>query len=130
MRLSLFPGGSMGGLRFPFRKARARAEPPGVPLPPGVSFSPELADAIDTATVSVRADDDDGPRVMFICDRLGGAWIYSEDEASRRIRARFPELSDEGVTRGIRHLESRAAKATMPTPQEQRRGSWVFGWAD
>lgn len=124
MRLSLFPGRSVGGLRFPFRKARARAELPGVP------FSAELAEAIDTATVSVRSADDDGPRVMFISDRLGGPWIYSEDEASRRIRARFPELSDEGVTRGIRQLESRAAKATMPTPQEQRRGSWVFGWAD
>lgn len=121
MRLSL-PGGSVGGLRFPFRKTRARAEPPGV------SFSPELAAAIDTATVSVRAADDDGYRVMFISDRLGGAWIYSEDEANRRIRARFPELSDEGVTRGIRHLETRAAKATAPTPQEQRRSSWVFGW--
>lgn len=124
MRLSLFPGGSVGGLRFPFRKTRARAEPPGVP------FSPELADAIDTATVSVRADDDDGPRVMFISDRLGGAWIYSEDEANRRIRARFPELSDECVTRGIRYLESRAAKAIAPTPEEQRRSSWVFGWAE
>jgi hypothetical protein len=124
VRLSLFPGGSVGGLRFPFRKTRARAEPPGVP------FSPELAEAIDTATVSVRSADDDGPRVMFISDRLGGAWIYSEDEANRRIRARFPELSDEGVTRGIRHLESRAAKATMPTPKEQRRNSWVWGWAE
>lgn len=125
MSLSTFPGGLVHGLRtLPFRKARAAAKPPGLP------FSAELADAIDTATVSVRAADDDGPRVMFISARLGGAWIYSEDEANRRIRAGFPELSDEGVTRGIRHLESRAAKATMPTPQEQRRSSWIWGWAE
>lgn len=109
---------------LPFRKARASAKPPGIP------FSAELAEAIDTATVSVRSAGDGGPRVMFICDRLGGAFIYSETDADRRIRARFPELSDEAVTRGIRHLETRAAKATTPTPQEQRRGSWVFGWAE
>lgn len=109
---------------LPFRKARASAKPPGIP------FSPELAEAIDAATVSVRAAGDDGPRVMFICDRLGGAFIYSKEGASRRIRASFPELSDEGVMRGIRYLETRAATATMPTPQEQRRSSWVFGWAE
>ena len=125
MRLSLPHGGLVHGLlTLPFRKARASAKPPGVP------FSTELADAIDSATVSVRAEGDDGTRVMFICDRLGGAFIYSEEDANRRIRARFPELSDEGVTRGILHLKTRFIKATMPTPQEQRRGSWVFGWAE
>lgn len=97
---------------------------------PAVQFSQELADAIDSATVSVRAAGEDGPRVMFISADLGGAFIYSEAEADRRIRAKFPELSDEGVTRGIRHLNGRAVRATMPTPQEQRRGSWVFGWAE
>lgn len=97
---------------------------------PTVQFSQELADAIDAATVSVRSAGDDGPRVMFIIDRLGGAFIYSEAEANCRIRAKFPELSDEGVTRGILHLNTRAVKATMPTPQEQRRGSWVFGWTE
>ena len=125
MRLSLSSDGLVHTLRtLPFRKARASARPSVVP------FSAELADAIDMATVSVRSAGDDGPRVMFICARLGGAFIYSEDEASRRIRARFPELSDEGVTRGILHLETRFRKATMPTPQEQRRGSWVFGWTE
>lgn len=125
MRLSSIPGGLVHSLRtLPFRKARTSAKPPGVP------FSAELADAIDTATVSVRSAGDDGPRVMFICDSLGGAFIYSEEEASRRIRVRFPELSEEAVTRGIRHFETRFRKATMPTQQVQRRGSWVWGWAE
>jgi hypothetical protein len=97
---------------------------------PAGPFSKELSDAIDAASVSIRERNDDGHRVMFISDALGGAFIYERDDAARRIRNGFPELSDDAVMRGVRYLEARAAIAISPTIEEQRRMSWVHGWKE
>lgn len=118
------PGGGVLGMRFlPVRKARASAPSP-------VIFSRELHDTIDSAMVSVREADDYGFRVMVISNPLCGSFIYSREEAERRIRKGFPELSDEAVKRGLRHLETRVRVAVMPPPSVQRRESWVNGWME
>jgi hypothetical protein len=97
-------------------------------------FSPELSDAIASAKVSIREPGHDGPRVMFIAHALGGAFIYRRDDAKRRIRENFPELSDAGVERGIRHLEERAKLQIMiseePAREARVRGSWVNRWRE
>jgi hypothetical protein len=104
--------------------------PPLVSHPQLVDHSQALADAIDTATVSVRASDDNGPRVVFISSLLGGAFVFSREESERIIRKLFSGLSDEGVKRGVLAFEARALAALSPSPQEERRKSWVFGWME
>lgn len=96
-----------------------------------VDYSQALANAIDTATVSVRAaSDEDNPRVLFLSSLLGGAFFFSREESERRIRNLFPELSDAGVKRGVLAFEARALAALSPSPQEERRKSFVFGWME
>ena len=92
-------------------------------------YPSEVAAAIDSASLSVRAADDDGERVVVICDALRGAFIYDRVEAARRLRLAFAELSEEGVRRAVRHLESRVNLALRPI-QEARRPSWVHGWRE
>lgn len=117
-------GGRVHGLGHSSPKARASARPP-------VSFSQELADAIETAVVSVRESNDDGARVMVMCHALRGAFIFDREEAARRIRLAFPEMDDASVKRGVRHLESRVRLAAAPERREpRRRPSWVHGWME
>ena len=105
--------------------------PPLVSPPQLVDHSQALANAIDTATVSVRASgDEDNPRVLFLSSLLGGAFFFSREESERRIRNLFPELSDAGVNRGVLAFEARALAALSPSPQEERRKSFVFGWME
>lgn len=117
-------GGGVFGLRVSCsRKARASAPPPAI-------FSQELHDAVEAATVSCRESTEHGPRVMIISHALGGAFIFDRAEVVRRIGINFPELGDEAVKRGLRHLESRARLAAAPPLAVKRRDSWVHGWTE
>lgn len=101
----------------------------GLTLLPGEHvFSNELNAAIESAQIILRESDDDGPRVAVICHALHGAFIYCREEAAGRIRRSFPELSDEGVKRGVRYLESRVRVAWKPLAAEKRKNNWVHGW--
>lgn len=95
-----------------------------------VSFSEELRDAIDAAHVVARDPDDDGPRIVVISPSLRGSFVFSRDEAERRIRLTFPELNESGVLRGVRHLESRARLAALGRPAKPVRRNWVNGWKE
>lgn len=99
-----------------------------------VSFSQELSDTIEEAIVSVREETENGPRVMVISRALRGAFIFSAEEADRRIRIGFPELADECVTRGVRQLATRVRlahkAATHGDSASRRRASWVHGWME
>lgn len=100
---------------------------PSVP-PPASSYA-ELILAIDTADVIPRESDDDGPRVAVMIHALRNAFIYSREEAERRIRLSYPDLTDAEVKRGVRHLESRVRVAWRP-PVNHSRPSWVRDWKD
>lgn len=108
---------------FPPREAHATARS-SVPL------SPEIADAIDSAHVSMREADDDGPRVMVISHVFRGAFIYSREEASRRLRLAYPSLPDDQVARATRHLESRVRLVVRPAKVLRRQTGWVHGWRE
>lgn len=92
-------------------------------------FSTEARAAIDAASFFVRSDSDDGARVAVMSPALRGSFIYSREEAQRRLSLAFPELSDEGISRAVRHLESRVRVALNP-PEQQRRRNWVQGWKE
>ena len=95
----------------------------------GAVLTAEVRDVVDAAILSVREPNDDGPRVAVISRALRGAFIYSEEEAERRLRLAFPELSDRSVARAVRHLESRIRLKLHRVATPERR-SWVHGWKD
>ena len=95
---------------------------------PPATFSQELADAIDSAILAIREPGDDGRRVAVLCRALG-AFIFDPDEADRRIRRAFPELSNAAVRRGVRHLSSRVSLASAPQ-KRTRRPSWIRDYID
>jgi len=100
-------------------------------LAPAQLSIPALSAAIDAASLIKRESDDDGYRVIVMCDSLGGCFIYSREVAEQRIRKFFPELSVEGVGRAMRHLEDKVRIYLQPVKQADRaRSSWVMGWAD
>lgn len=98
---------------------------------PGKSadFSSEASAAIDAAIICNRTAGDEGPRAVVISPTLRGSFIYSRDEAVRRLSLAFPELSEEGVKRAARHLESRVRIALRP-PEQKRRSNWVNSWKE
>jgi len=119
-------GGWMRGLCFSQgRKSSAQVQPP-------VSFSPELEDAIESAIVSVRAASGDGDvqRIMVQCHALGRPFIFEQGGAVGRIRKAFPDLAEEGVTRGVRLLEKRVRRACKLAARASARPSWVTEWMD
>lgn len=97
-------------------------------LPPAIYFS-ELMDAIDAATVTRREPNDDGERIMVACHALRGAFIYSREEAARRIDMAYPFIGDAYRKRALRHLESRVRIAACP-PTVIQRSAWVHGWRE
>src|SRR5690606_8311122 len=123
--LSRIAGGCCGTDEVPSfpRQSLCVARPPA-------SFSQELSDALESAIVSVRESDDDGPRVVVMTPALRGAFVFDPEEAARRIRLAFPELPDAAVARGVRQLTTRVRLAAAPPPSERRRRSWVFGWME
>ena len=87
----------------------------------------EVAAAIDAARIMPRTyDEDEGHRVaVALGGRLVGAFIFSQDEAQRRIRARWPDLTDAQVGRAVAYLASRVRLAAEPVRREGRT-PWVL----
>lgn len=94
------------------------------------SLTRELFDAIDTAVISLREPDDEGPRIMVMCPALRGAFIFSREDAANRIRKAFPELGGDVVARAVRHLQSRVTLACSSRSLKPSRSTWTHGWAD
>ncbi len=112
--------------RFPWRRLSRSKDP----APTQLSVT-ALSAAIDAATLIKRESDDDGYRVIVMCDSLGGCFIYSREVAEQRIRKFFPELSAEGTGRAMRHLEDKVRIYLQPIKLADRsQNSWVMGWAD
>ncbi|WP_417473444.1 hypothetical protein [Luteimonas mephitis] len=94
--------------------------------------SAEVQAAIEGATFVIRESDDDGPRVFVVSPALHGSFLFSRDEAARRLRKSFPELGDEAVDRAVRHLHSRLKAHTQPAAPTRRNGlsEFVHGWRE
>lgn len=95
---------------------------------PPVSFSLELDAAIGAAQIIARSPDEDGPRTAVISTSLGGSFIYSREEATKRIRSAFPEVDQAGVLRAALYLENRVIVASAPPAEEVRSKGWVDSW--
>ncbi len=88
----------------------------------------EVADAIDAARIMQRGGDPDaGPRIAVALGggNLRGMFIFSTDEAQRRILARWPELSSAQVDRAVQYLAARVRLFAEPV-QTDRRPPWIF----
>lgn len=108
---------------IPSREARAstRSAAPSLPR--------VLEAAIDAAELVRREPDEDGERIAVFCNALGGAFIFSKEEAERRVLLRFPDLELEAVDAAARFLESRVRLFLRPAQVVQRqKSSWVHGW--
>lgn len=94
------------------------------------SISPlALETAIEAATLVRREPNDDGERIVIICNELGGSFIYSRAEAERRIGLRGPNLAFEDIASLARFLENRVRLHMEPKQQQdQRRTSWMHSW--
>jgi hypothetical protein len=117
-------GGRVFGSRvLPSREARASTRPP-------VFFSARaLEAAIDAATFIRREPNDDGERIIVLCNALGGSFIYSRLEAERRIILNFPGLVFAEVTAAARFLENRVIASLQPIQHDTRqKTSWALGW--
>jgi len=117
-------GGWMRGLHF------SQGRKSGAQVQPSVSFSPELEGAIESAIVSARSPADDVQRIMVWCHALGCAFIFEKGVAVDRIRKAFPNLTEEGVTRGVRLLEKRVRRTCKLATRASARPSWVTEWMD
>lgn len=95
-----------------------------------------LPDYVQAALSAARylprpGDEEEGARVAVVLagGGLRGAFVFSIEEAERRILARWPELSPPQVKRCISQLEAgvmNAARLDAPT----RRKNWVNKFSD
>ena len=91
----------------------------------------DLTAAIESATLSRREDDDDGPRTAVISHALGGSFYFSRETAAERFRKHFPGLSSHDYSRAIGFLESRVRLVHAPYVEQRRREQgWVHGWRE
>ncbi|MEI7038068.1 hypothetical protein [Fulvimonas yonginensis] len=88
----------------------------------------EARTVLGSARLFPRAcDPDDGPRVVvWLGPRQN--FIYSPEEAERRIGRLWPELDLKQVQRMLRYLGARVQAAIEPERVTERR-SWVRDWA-
>ena len=105
------------------RDAAASARSPASLIPVA------LATAIEAAGLVLREPDDDGERIAIFCTALGGPFIYSREETTRRIALKFPFLAPDVVAAATQFLEDRIGIFLRPVRAHFRqRNSWVHGW--
>ena len=92
----------------------------------------DVSAAIEAAWIMERSSDQDGaPRVAVALGGLRAAFIWSDDEAARRITRLWPELSPEQIKRAVRYLGTRVAIITAEQgrdPERHTRQNWLNRW--
>lgn len=94
----------------------------------------DVSAAIEAAWIMERSSDQDGaPRVAVALGggSLVGAFIFSEDEAQRRLERRFPDLTPDQAKRGVRYLAARVTIVTAEQgrdPKRRERKTWLNRW--
>ncbi len=94
---------------------------------PSGALPEHVQSAIDSARFMPRSsDDEDGPRVAVVLagGGLRGAFVFSREEAKKRVLTRWPELEPAQVRRCVDGLEAGVMKASrLDAPT--RRTNWV-----
>lgn len=89
----------------------------------------DVSSILEAANYSLReGSSEDEPRVVVILagGGLRGAFVFEREDAARRIKARWPELSATQVKRGVDVLEAGAMRATAAANRgEVKRKNWV-----
>lgn len=92
----------------------------------------DVSAAIEAAWIMERSSDQDGaPRVAVALGGLRAAFIWSEDEAARRLVRRFPELNDHQLRRAVKYLGARVAIVNAEQgrdPKRHERKTWLNRW--
>lgn len=89
---------------------------------------PEVANVIEAARINWRGyDEDAGPRiVVMLGGPLRGSFVYSEEEAKRRIEARWPWLNAGQLRAACNFLEARVRIESAE--KKERRKPWALDW--
>lgn len=88
----------------------------------------DVAAVIEAASITERhGDEDTGPRIaVALGGPLRGMFIYSREEATARIRARWPWLNDGQMKHAADFLEARVRMSQVGKPT--KRKSWIFDY--
>ena len=88
----------------------------------------EVSDAIKAARIVEReGDPETGPRLAIsMGGPIRGMFIFSYAETDKRIRARWPWLTDAQVKRCVSYLEARIH--TFRKPLVATRKKWIFDY--
>jgi hypothetical protein len=95
----------------------------------GESALPDEVSAVIEAThiVEREGDPETGPRLAIsMGGPIRGMFIFSRTEAEKRIRARWPWLTDAQVKRAVNFLDARIR--TFRRPLKAVRKNWIFDY--
>lgn len=98
----------------------------------GNTLPEHVQSAIDAARFMPRSSDvEDGPRVAVVLagGGLRGAFVFSREEAEKRVLARWPELTEAQVRRCVNGLEAGVLKASRLDAPPQSK-NWVTKFSD
>ncbi len=94
----------------------------------------DVAAVLEAANYSLReGNSEDEPRVIVVLagGGLRGAFAFEREDAARRIKARWPDLSAMQVKRGVDVLEAGAMRATAAANRgEVKRKNWVTKFSE
>lgn len=90
---------------------------------------PEVSNVIEAARIIWRGqDDDEGQRlVVMLAGPLRGAFVYSEEEAKRRIEARWPWLNAGQLRAACNFLEARV-RVDAAERKPRNKKNWIFNY--
>lgn len=95
----------------------------------GSSLPDEVSSVIAGASITWRGyDEDTGPRVaVALGGPIRGMFIYSREEAKRRIEARWPWMNADQVGRAAAYLDSRV-RVECAEKKPRSKKNWVLDY--
>jgi hypothetical protein len=89
----------------------------------------EVSDVVKAARIVQReGDPETGPRLAIsMGGPIRGMFIFSRAEAEKRIRSRWPWLTDNQVNRCVSYLEARVCLAIEPD-KAVKRPKWITNY--
>ncbi len=93
----------------------------------------DVAAVLEAANYSLReGNSEDEPRVIVVLagGGLRGAFAFEREDAERRIKARWPELSTMQIKRAATMLEAGAMKASRVSREVHQKSNFVNRFRD
>lgn len=86
----------------------------------------DLSAAIESADIFPREGDlETGPRIYV---GFRGSFIFSREEAEKRIRKGWPELTESQVQRAVDFIQARVRMAMIQNRGERQRKRWIHNY--